>query len=169
MAKRIPPFGIPAPCPPIQHPLSKDGMVAWSWFPAWSWLAILLVISSLLMIFGLVLTIVRILSAGLPMLFIGAIATFVLGNWKWNADKQMAYQLARGKSVQAIELWTEIDEMFYYQAKDTFFETRYGGKTLRVLRDGTIEIQGCHNDVDTGAVTKAAVSNSMKVSSGEAF
>ena len=101
-------------------------------------------------------------TAGLILLLFGAPAFFLFLNWKFNADKQMAYRIARGKSVTAIELWSTVDDLFQYQAKDTFFETRYGGKTLRVLRDGTIEVAGCHDDLDVG------VNDGAKVAGGAA-
>lgn len=96
---------------------------------------------------------------------VGLMAFFL--NWKWNADKQLAYQIARGKSVQAKEMWMVVDEMFHYQAKDTFFETRYGGKTLRVLRDGSIEVQGCHDDLNVDGTAKAVTNGSIEVTSGD--
>jgi membrane-bound ClpP family serine protease len=150
-------------------------MIGWSWCPAFSWLYVLLVLAIIILFIGIILAIVGASGggtgatiSGVIMIIIGVIALFVLGNWKFNADKQMAYQIARGKSVQAMEMWVMVDEMFQYQAKDTFFETKYGGKTLRVLRDGTIEIQGCHNDVDVGATTKASFNKSMNIAADAA-
>jgi hypothetical protein len=98
--------------------------------------------------------------AGISVLVIGALAFFIFLNWKFNADKQMAYRIARGKSIAAMELWSTVDDMFHYQAKDTFYETKYGGKTLRVLRDGTIEIMGSHEDLNVGINSSKVVASS---------
>jgi hypothetical protein len=159
MGTSLPPYGSPAECPPQEHPLAKPGVIAWSWFPAWSWLKVFLLLSVVLMAIGII-VIVFSIAAGVIVLIIGALAFFIFLNWKFNADKQMAYRIARGKSITAMQLWSTVDDLFQYQAKDTFYETKYGGKTLRVLRDGTIEIMGSHENLDVGINSSKVVASS---------
>ena len=82
---------------------------------------------------------------GLQLLVFGPLVA-ILPNWMWNASKQTAISNARFKSLEASQLWAKVDPIFHYQAKDLYFETSYGGKTLKVLRDGTIEMHGAHTD-----------------------
>lgn len=168
MGTSLPSYGTAAPCPPMKHPLAKNGTIAWSWFPAFSWLKILVTMSFVLVLIGVIVAVFRVI-IGIVIILFGVVGFVFFLNWKWNADKQLAYQLARGKSVQARELWVAVDEMFHYQAKDTFFETRYGGKTLQVLRDGSVEVHGNHDDdVDTiSGAAKVAGNGAMEVSSGD--
>jgi hypothetical protein len=90
-----------------------------------------------------------ILGFGVIFFLFGLVAVFLFGNWKWNSDKQFAYRIVRWKRMQALELWKKIDPICAFRAKDLFFETRYGGKTLKVLRDGTIEVHGVHCTIGT--------------------
>lgn len=168
-------YGQSSACKPVDFPLAKNGKISWSWCPTFSWLKQLLILIIFIGAAGVALIIL----AGIgfifmPSQFIVGIVLFILGfvmtpvmlNWKYNADRFMAIKIARGKSVQAMELWERVDDMFLYQAKDTFFQTRYGGKTLRVLRDGTIEIEGTHRDmiVGSGDITKVDMGAAVEAS-----
>jgi hypothetical protein len=154
--RKIPAWGKEAPCKAAMFPYAKDdGAVSWGWCPCCSWLLLILYVALVMCALGLSwinLAFVGyyfdggLFNRGLFFFFVlGVVPIIALLIWRWNALKQDAYSLARGKSIQAKELWKTVDPMFHYQAKDTFCETRYGGKTLRVLRDGTIEMIGLHN------------------------
>lgn len=153
----VPTFGASAKCPPQPPPYAKEGAIKWAWFPEWSWLRILkitclfvAVIGLLLLIGGAISSNAGLIAGGVVLLLIGAIGFYVVFIWMWNAGKQEAYRLARGKRVEAVALWENVDPQFSYVAKDAFFETAYGGKTLRVLRNGTIEMHGYHRNTETG-------------------
>ena len=81
---------------------------------------------------------------GLLFLIAVLVAMWALANWQWNTNKQFKISMARGKRVEALHLWSKITEADKFRAKDVFFETKYGGKRLVVLRDGTIESYGSH-------------------------
>jgi hypothetical protein len=156
--RKIPAFGKEAPCKAAMYPNAKeDGPVSWGWCPCCSWLLLIMFVAIFMFVLGL--SWIRegafwgdeslFLRGCFFLLFFGIVPIIVLLFWRWNALKQDAYSLARGKSIQAKELWKTVDPMFHYQAKDTFCETQYGGKTLRVLRDGTIEMIGLHNGFES--------------------
>ena len=84
------------------------------------------------------------LAFGLLLLIAVLAAMWALANWQWNTNKQFKISMARGKRVEALHLWSKITEADKFRAKDVFFETKYGGKRLVVLRDGTIESYGSH-------------------------
>lgn len=168
----FPRFNAPAECRPTKHPLAKEGMIQWAWCPTFSWLRVIFITSWLLTALGLVMIVagafgnVGLLIAGIIFFIGGIIMTFIFGVWKWNADKQGAYKIARGKRVEAMALWKDIDPQFHYQAKDKFYETRYGGKVLRVLRDGTIEIEGTHRNAG-GSVEALEAATKMSGNAAE--
>eukprot|EP00179_Madagascaria_erythrocladioides_P011411 CAMPEP_0198365364 /NCGR_PEP_ID=MMETSP1450-20131203/154137_1 /TAXON_ID=753684 ORGANISM="Madagascaria erythrocladiodes, Strain CCMP3234" /NCGR_SAMPLE_ID=MMETSP1450 /ASSEMBLY_ACC=CAM_ASM_001115 /LENGTH=182 /DNA_ID=CAMNT_0044072815 /DNA_START=79 /DNA_END=627 /DNA_ORIENTATION=+ len=156
----FPPYGKPSQCAPTPITEAPEGMVSWAWFPEFKLLTALYILSYVVMVTGLLVIIFgRGSWAGivLGLIFIlgGIVMFWIFGNWKWNADKQSAIMVARGKRVQALDLWQQCEPMFSYQAKDTFFSTRYGGKTLVVLRDGTIEVHGGHADVSVNNTSVA--------------
>jgi len=156
--KKIPKYGKPAPCKPIGFPhASKDEEVKWAWIPEWSNLAILLIVVSLLFALGFILLLLGAARSNGGIIAVGVILFIATGpflcilpNWMWNARKQEAHSHARFKSIEAESLWTTVGPQFRYQAKDLYFETGYGGKRLKVLRDGTIEVHGSHNDIGEG-------------------
>uniref|UniRef100_A0A7R9W4G8 Uncharacterized protein n=1 Tax=Pseudictyota dubia TaxID=2749911 RepID=A0A7R9W4G8_9STRA len=163
----FPHFGVSAECRPINHTLAKEGPIEWAWCPTFSWLKVILITSGLITAMGLLMMVLSfgktgVLVAGI-IFFIGGIAmTFIFGIWKWNADKQAAYKVARGKRLEAMALWKQVDPQFHYLSKDRFYEARYGGKVLRVLRDGTIEVEGTHRDAGGG---EDPMGDAMKASS----
>jgi hypothetical protein len=156
--KKIPQFGKPAPCKPTRFPLEKQsGLVSWAWCPSWSWLMLVVLVVMFIaflgfffFLSGIIIGSGAMIGLGLLMTIVGCPALCGVFNWIWNAQKQQAYGYARFKSIEAEALWKNVDPQFYYQAKDVFFTTRYGGKTLTVLRDGTIEVHGVHNAVSGG-------------------
>jgi len=107
-----------------------------------------------------------VLSFGIIFLIGGLVGDFALGTWLWNMNKQDAYSLALGKRIEAEKLWASVDPAQRFLAKDTFYQTQYGGKTLRVLRDGTIEVEGGHKDNTdfdwrAGKLAASAVENAL--------
>lgn len=150
---KVPVFGKPAPCKPIPFPQATlDGEVSWAWCPGFSWLRLaffailgLGVIFPFLFLVGLTIRRISWILWG----FFGSIiicsVLVVQFTWIWNASKQGAYKAARFKSLEADELWKKVDPQFHYYAKDTYYQTYYGGKELRVLSDGSIEMHGQHN------------------------
>jgi hypothetical protein len=156
MAAQFPKIGAQSRCPPKKIPDAKVGAIDWAWWPDFSWLKVILYTFVFVTFLGLLMLVVGalgggngILAFGVIFFLFGLVAVFLFGNWKWNSDKQFAYSTVRWKRMQALELWKKIDPICAFRAKDLFFETRYGGKTLKVLRDGTIEVHGVHCTIGT--------------------
>lgn len=170
----LPTFGAQAECPPRYFPRAKEGAIEWAWFPEWSWLRILLTLCVIIKLVGLILLIQGALSfngggliaGGMVLLLVGFGGLFATLNWRWNAQKQEAYKLARGKRVEALALWKTVDPQSSHLAKDTFFQANYGGKALVVLRDGTIEVHGSHEDLQQDVTKSLGVGGSGLRGSG---
>ncbi|CAB9513961.1 expressed unknown protein [Seminavis robusta] len=156
----IPIYGRSAPCQPrgLTY-IEAQGMVRWSWYEGqFSWLKILIWVSPVSALIGLVAVVVGIVTAAWYVVVLGAIQTLffcvlmgIVPNWMWNEKKQYAISVARLKSKEAARMWERVEPHFHFYAKDVFFETSYGAKSLKVLRDGTIEVHGCHNDAGDGS------------------
>ncbi|CAB9517998.1 expressed unknown protein [Seminavis robusta] len=153
---KIPLFGQPASCRGVGVTYAQQkGVVEWSWCPQWSWLrlfkwttSISLVVGIFVLASGVVADRWYVTTLGIILIVFACPVVAILSNWVWNANKQHAFRQARFKSKEAELMWQQVDPLFHYQAKDTYYETTYGGKVLKVLRDGTIEINGQHNDFD---------------------
>ncbi|CAB9531392.1 expressed unknown protein [Seminavis robusta] len=151
----IPLFGRPAACHPIGFTnIKQAGLVEWSWQNgAFSWLRLFMWLFAGTLLVGVFVLLVGAVTRKWYTIVVGCLLVilglphFTIKNWLWNANKQVAISQARFKSNEAEQMWINVDPAFHYQAKDLYFETSYGGKTLKVLRDGTIEEHGAHNDV----------------------
>jgi hypothetical protein len=161
----IPKYGAAAPCKPTKPSVaSQAGVVKWAFCPNnFSLLDLVLVISLIVILVGVVIAAVSPSAkvVGIILIFVGFIGIPITINWKWNANKQLAYKLARGKSREQVKLWAQADATFAFMAKDPIFETRYGGKLMTVLRDGTIEVQGQHDDIDSGDAMADAMESAL--------
>ena len=129
-------------CAPVLAPVAKEGDIQWGWFPSFSWLLVLWIALLVFLLIAIIIALVggpAGLSFGMLLILADIAAIWFLCNWQWNTNKQQAISLARGKRVQAQQLWKNIPRSQTFRAKDVFFQTSYGGKKLLVLRDGTIE------------------------------
>ena len=140
-------FGQSSKCEPIPATSAKEGVIHWAWCPIfslvwalWIGLVIVLLLSIFCMALGGPVGVAFGLLVAIPVLG----AMWALANWQWNTNKQYKISMARGKRLDALDLWSKITEADKFRAKDVFFETWYGGKRLVVLRDGTIESYGSH-------------------------